>query len=250
MATTNLGFDNFLNTTLSSDINDTDVDIPLDSVPSASEGFLVIEPNSAANREIIYYTSKTASKVVVPSGAGNGRGYDGTTASSHSSGVQVIAAPVAAMFEALQDASGINDGVITNEKMSSANIEQIRIVQASGNDDANDTSYADWGEQGTATVPSWANSCIVWATVHSAVSVTAANEWDFKVLIGTDESNEHHVDTQTLNQDTPIAFSDTITLTSTGSQTIKFQAKRAAGSGAVRARDDKTTFSFVVMYLP
>lgn len=117
MATTSLGFDNFINTTLSSDINDTDTDIPLDSVPTASEGFLVIEPSSADNREVIYYTSKTSIKVVCPSGAGNGRGYDGTTGVSHSAGVQVISAPVAAMFEALQDGSAISAGAITPNKL-------------------------------------------------------------------------------------------------------------------------------------
>lgn len=110
MATSSLGFDNFFSTTLNGAISDSDLTITLNAVPTASEGFLVIEPDNASKREIIYYTSKGASTVTVPSGAGNGRGYDGTTATSHSDGVDVIMAPVAAMFEALQDGSGLASG--------------------------------------------------------------------------------------------------------------------------------------------
>lgn len=102
MSTENIAFENFYETTLSSDISDTATDIFLDTVPTGDEGYLVIEPDVPANREVIYYTSKTASKVTVPSGSGNGRGYDQSTAVSHLTGAKVIMAPVAAMFEDLK----------------------------------------------------------------------------------------------------------------------------------------------------
>lgn len=91
--------ENFLDTTLSSDITAGDTDIFLSQVPTNSEGTLVIDPDSTSNREIIYYNSKTATKVVAPA---NGRGYDNTTALPHNSGTRVIMAPVADWFNSLK----------------------------------------------------------------------------------------------------------------------------------------------------
>lgn len=100
-----IGHQSFYQTQLTSAISDTDLIIPLDTVPTVSEGFLVIESTVEAKREIIYYTSKDASSVTCPSGAGNGRGYDGTTAVSHLQGATVIMAPVGVMFDKLGDIS-------------------------------------------------------------------------------------------------------------------------------------------------
>jgi hypothetical protein len=112
-----IGYESFFQAQLTAGINETDLVIPLDNVPTPSEGFLVIEPTVAANREIIYYTSKGGSSVTVPSGAGNGRGYDGTTAVAHLQNAAVIMAPVAAMFETLQDGTAIAPDAITPEKL-------------------------------------------------------------------------------------------------------------------------------------
>jgi len=98
-----IGHQSFYQTALTSGITSGDLVIPLDTVPTPSEGFLVIESTVEAKREIIYYTSKDATTVTVPSGAGNGRGYDGTTAVSHLQGATVIMAPVGVMFEKLGD---------------------------------------------------------------------------------------------------------------------------------------------------
>ena len=98
--TSNLSFQNFFSGTLSSDITSTSTDIPMDNIPNGSEGFLVIDPDSTTGREVIYYNSKTATKVVCPS-VGDGRGQDDTTAGSHLQGTTVIMAPVAAFYEAL-----------------------------------------------------------------------------------------------------------------------------------------------------
>lgn len=98
--TTNISFQNFFSAQLTADITASDVDIPMDAIPNGSEGFLVIEPDSASKREVIYYTSKTALKVVCPS-AGDGRGQDDTSATTHANGSTVIMAPIAAYFELL-----------------------------------------------------------------------------------------------------------------------------------------------------
>lgn len=111
--TPSLGFQNFFQATLTGDITASSTDIPMDNIPNASQGFLVIEPDSATNREVIFYTSKTALKVVCPSAA-DGRGQDDTTAGAHSTGATVIMAPVAGFFEALQDMKAVADSTVNN----------------------------------------------------------------------------------------------------------------------------------------
>lgn len=111
MATPNLGFQNWYSSTLSSGITASDTTIYLNSLPTPSEGYLVIEPDSDTNREIIYYTSKGANFVTLPSAAA-GRGVGGTTAVSHSSGVTVQMNVVAEHFEALQDGTAFAVGGI------------------------------------------------------------------------------------------------------------------------------------------
>lgn len=111
MATPNLSFQNFFTTTLASGITASDTTIYLNSLPTGSEGYLVIEPDSATNKEIIYYTSKGANFVTLPSVAA-GRGVGGTTAVSHSSGVTVQMNVVAEHFKALQDGTAFAVGGI------------------------------------------------------------------------------------------------------------------------------------------
>lgn len=98
--TSAITFQNFFTATLTATLTSTGLDVFLDTVPNGSEGFLVIDPDSATNREIIYYTSKTATKVTCPSIV-DGRGQDDTTATSHESGTLVIMAPIAAYYETL-----------------------------------------------------------------------------------------------------------------------------------------------------
>jgi hypothetical protein len=97
VASSNLDFQNFFSAKLTSSLTASDTDIPMDTIPSISEGVLVIDWDVAASREVIFFNSKTASKVVCPSVA-NGRGFDGSTATTHASGANVIMAPVADYF--------------------------------------------------------------------------------------------------------------------------------------------------------
>jgi hypothetical protein len=119
IATTAIGWQNKFSTTLTSGITSTDTTIPLNALPTPSEGFLVIEPDSSTNWEVIYYTSKTGSAVVCTSVA-NGRGVDDSTAISHSQGATVRMDSTAGMFEVLKNASAITDDTINTVKIKSA----------------------------------------------------------------------------------------------------------------------------------
>ena len=117
--TSALGFQNFFSATLTGDITATSTDILMDAIPNSSQGFLVIEPNSTTAREVIFYTSKTALKVVCPSAA-DGRGQDDTTAGIHVTGATVIMAPVAAFWEAFQSGLAFTNNVINTSKLKTA----------------------------------------------------------------------------------------------------------------------------------
>lgn len=97
----NFDYQNFFSAKLTSGITASDTDIPMDAIPTASEGVLVIDWDVAASREVIFFNSKTASKVVCPS-AVDGRGHDNTTGVSHLSGANVIMAPVRSYFRLAQ----------------------------------------------------------------------------------------------------------------------------------------------------
>lgn len=94
-------YENFYRAQLTADISASSTDIFLDIIPVGSEGTLIINPDSSTSREIIYYNSKTITKVVCPSAA-LGRGYDNTTATTHTSGTTVIMAPIADWFNSLR----------------------------------------------------------------------------------------------------------------------------------------------------
>jgi hypothetical protein len=106
MATPSLSYQNKFATTLSSGVTATDTTIPLTNLPTPSEGYLILEPDSSTAWEEIYYTSKTGSAVVVPSVAA-GRGVGGSTAASHSSGATVRMDSSAEMFTSLQDTTAL-----------------------------------------------------------------------------------------------------------------------------------------------
>lgn len=101
LITSNFDYDNFFSAQLTAPMTASDTDIFLDAVPTPSEGVLVIDWDVAASREVIFYNSKTASKVTCPSVA-NGRGFDDSTATTHLSGANVIMAPVRAWFRLAQ----------------------------------------------------------------------------------------------------------------------------------------------------
>lgn len=116
MATSNLGFQNKFTTTLSGGISAADTTIGLTALPTPTEGYLVIEPDSSTAWEEIYYTSKTGSAVVCPS-ALLGRGVGGSTAASHSSGATVRMDTTAEMFTQLQNGTAFGTGFVTPQSL-------------------------------------------------------------------------------------------------------------------------------------
>lgn len=112
MATTALGFDNWFETTLSGAISDSATTIGVNTAPTATEGYLVIDPDSEDDREIIYYTGKTANSVT-----GVTRAAGGSSASSHASGATVRMQVVAEHFEALQDGTALAASSIVPNKL-------------------------------------------------------------------------------------------------------------------------------------
>jgi hypothetical protein len=104
------GYQNFYSATLQADITAGSTTITLDTVPTPSAGILVIDPDSSTNREVILYTSKGATTVTCPA---DGRGYSGTSATSHLTGTQVIMAPVDKWFTAMASGELSNDPLRT-----------------------------------------------------------------------------------------------------------------------------------------
>lgn len=132
MSSNQLDWQNFFSTTLAQTITASDTVIYLNSLPTPSEGFLVIEPDSTTGREVIYYTSKGVNYVTCPSVA-TGRGVGGTTAASHSNGATVQMNVVAEDLRGLQTGES-NTGMHTyfDESFQNYVLSGASITQATG----------------------------------------------------------------------------------------------------------------------
>lgn len=131
MATSALAVQNWFETTLSGGINASDTDIGLNSVPTGTEGYLIIEPDGTTTREVIYYTSKTSNSVVLTSAA-NGRGVDGTTAQSHAAGATVRMQITSGYWNALQDGTALATSAITTAKVADSAITPAKLLTGTG----------------------------------------------------------------------------------------------------------------------
>ena len=160
MPTRSLGFQSFYQAQLTAGISSTDLTIPVDVSPTPSEGILVLESTISAKREIIYYTSKTSTTVVCPAGAGNGRGYDGTTAVSHLQNATVIMAPVAQMFKSLQDGTSMSSTVTFDNVVATT-------LSVGGQ-----TPTADWSQLASAPNTVTANGNRSYSLVFNTVDYT------------------------------------------------------------------------------
>lgn len=109
-ATTALVPQDYFSTTLTSDITTSTTVINLGSVPTGTEGFLVIDPDNSS-KEIIFYNAAGASTVTVPSTGDRGRG--GTTAVAHTSGATVKQIVAAEYYTELQNGHALSFNVAT-----------------------------------------------------------------------------------------------------------------------------------------
>lgn len=98
--TDNLVPQDYFSTTLSAGCTAADTTIYLTSLPTATEGFLVLD-HGTSSAEVIFYNAKGANFVTVPSTAD--RGLGGTTAVAHSSGATVKQTITAEYYTALQN---------------------------------------------------------------------------------------------------------------------------------------------------
>jgi len=110
-----LGMQDFFTTTLSAAVTDANqLTIYLNSVPTNTEGYLVIDYANSTMREIIFYSAVGANYVTVPA---DGRGQGGTTAQAHDLGADVRMNMTSGYFEALKDGTALSDGVVTEPKI-------------------------------------------------------------------------------------------------------------------------------------
>ena len=99
--TSSLGMQDFFTTTLSAAVTDANqLTIYLNSVPTNTEGYLVIDYANSTTREIIFYSAVGANYVTVPA---DGRGQGGTTAQAHDLGADVRQNMVSGYWDALKN---------------------------------------------------------------------------------------------------------------------------------------------------
>lgn len=104
LVTENFAYEDGFQTTLSDAMTDSQTTCPLTSLPTGSEGTLVIDPGTD-NEEEIYYTSKGTGVVNIPSAA-QGRGVNGT-AKAHASGITVKMLVTRTSLDALKYAGAV-----------------------------------------------------------------------------------------------------------------------------------------------
>lgn len=126
--TSAFGFQDGFQTTLSAGINGTDTTIPLSALPTPTEGTLVIDAGTAAEEEI-YYVSSGSGNVNVTS-VSAGRGINGTSAVSHSSGATVKMLVSKASFQALTYGGAIQDSAILRRHITAVEKIPTGSIQA------------------------------------------------------------------------------------------------------------------------
>lgn len=187
-ATPNFGWQNKFSTTLTTGITATDTTIGLNTLPTPTEGFLVIEPDSSTAWEVIYYTSKTGSAVVCPS-VGAGRGQDDSNASSHSAGATVRMDSAAGMFEVLKNASALDVNSITPDKLATNAITLGYAQITTSFATTSTTNVQVTGLTVTVTIPAGARrvKLTAWArdVNNSGAQYQQMNIWDGVVAVGT-----------------------------------------------------------------
>lgn len=183
MATSNLTLQNWFETTLSSAINSTDTTISLNSVPTGTEGYLVIEPDNTSTREIIYFTSKTASAVVCPS-AVLGRGQSGTTATSHASGSTVRMTINKGYFDSIKDGTVFPEDTFKPQQIVGSN-EFLYDFVASGGVWSGD-AYASTRNASMTAMVCYINGRRISISAVTARSFTASKDTYIDVLDNQD----------------------------------------------------------------
>lgn len=105
----------FFTTTLNGNVGASDTVVNLNAVPTASEGYLIIDPNNVSTREVIYYNTKTSGSVTCPDATGgSSRGLGGSSVQAHTSGTLVEMREVAEYWQALQNGESLSAGSVSS----------------------------------------------------------------------------------------------------------------------------------------
>lgn len=150
---------------------------------------------------------------------------------------------------AWMDTGGLVDDAVDGTKLDGANSEFASWVP-SGTDDLTSGTYADFGNgTATLTIPSWATKVRIQANINRVIGVTSDGTYDIRLVVGSDNGTavQQKLDASLANSEN-ISWADEITLTGTGSQTLKIQAKLSAGGGAMRVITS-SSFTFIVEYI-
>lgn len=247
VTTKDLTLQNFFSTSLSSSINSTDTVIPLNAVPEGTEGFLVIDLSNSA-REIIYYTSKSASSVTCPDAA-TGRGLGGTSATSHSSGASVKQTVVSQYITEVKNGNALGVGAIKGASIATSAIKLASgtAITTSQTGISSETDITNGTV--TVTVPSGGRNVLL--HLHATDLQTSANGQRAHLRFkegGTTVGGVYKYLASTVGGSGSDIFCRVLA-PSAGSHTYKVTLERDSGAGTVGIYGDATEPAYLDAYL-
>lgn len=143
----------------------------------------------------------------------------------------------------------IADGNVTGPKIAAQNQEFLSWIPST-TQALTSATFIDFG-QGTATanVPTWATKARVTFSMSGSFQTTSGSDTNVRVHIGTANGASVRRASQSTSDSLDITYVDEITLSGTGSQTVKVQAMRASGTGALNI-GTASRFAFIISYHP
>jgi hypothetical protein len=133
------------------------------------------------------------------------------------------------------DGTGIGAGVLTGDKLASANKQFITFTPGGATQSDATGAYTTWVTLSAAlSVPSWATRAEVDVCINSWYGSTAASAASIQIKIGSDTGSQftwQNDDTSAAVRGRNSNLTDLVTLTGTGTKTILLQAKRTSGTG-------------------
>ncbi len=161
------------------------------------------------------------------------------------------------LMQSINPDGTLKDSIVTTPKLAGASVDGTKL--STGNtqfftyngtaQDITSATHVDMStNNATSVVPSWATTAFVTLAITRTAVVSAATEYEIRMVIGSDVSTiitaiHPAVSNESYNEILVTQF----TITSTGSQTVKAQCRRLSGSGAVRLATT-TKFNYRIDY--
>lgn len=222
---------NYFATSLSVGITTTDTTVYLASLPTGNEGYIEIDEGSSS-KEIIYFTSKGANFVTLPS-VGAGRGVGGTSAAAHLSGATAKMKLNAEYFLALQDGSALANNSITGAKLAT-NAIKLGYAQITANVGNTGAGLNTIGLSVTVTVPAGGRDIEI-TFMASIQNTTAANLSTIAILESSTVLESQIITNPVTNGNVPCTLIARVSAPSAGSHTYTVQSATSAGTVTVLA---------------